>query len=149
MEYARRTGKGYVYVLTHIFTGKKYVGKTIEPEERVLTHISQLTRGIHKNKAMQADFDKYHGDYRFAIVEEAMGPKVYDAEKKWMRKLRTYDERYGYNFNDPGMIKTRLANGMAVEIGNRWKRGTRPPKPPIKYIPASEWLQKLAKGYDA
>lgn len=123
MEYARRTGKGYVYVLTHIFTGKKYVGKTIEPEERVLAHMSALSRGIHINKAMQADFDKYHGDYRFSIVEEVMGPKVYDAEKKWMRKLRTYDERYGYNFNDPGMIKTRIANHMPVkaEYKAKWK----------------------------
>ena len=123
MEYARRVGKGYVYVLTHIFTGKKYVGKTIEPEERVLTHMSALSRGIHINKAMQADFDKYHGDYRFSIVEEVMGPKVYDAEKKWMRKLRTYDERYGYNFNDPGMIKTRIANHMPVKAvyKAKWK----------------------------
>lgn len=119
----RRYVTGYVYVLTHIYTGKKYVGKTIDPEKRVLDHMSALRRGVHPNKAMQADFDKYHGDYRLAIVEEAFGHKAYRAEKKWMRKLMTYDERYGYNFNDPAMINTRIKNHMPVkaEYKAKWK----------------------------
>ena len=112
MDYKKRVGKGYVYVLTHIFTGKKYVGKTVDPEMRVIAHVSALTKGTHTNKAMQADFDKYHGDYRFSIVEEVMGPKVYDAEKKWMRKLKTYDERYGYNYKDSAMALVRLKNRL-------------------------------------
>ena len=98
--------KEYVYVLTHIHTGKKYVGRSKDPVKRGLSHLQALMRGDHVNKAMQADFDKYHGLYDLAIVCEETGRRCdgfNSCEKKWMRKLKTYDERYGYNSQDTSM----------------------------------------------
>ena len=132
----------YIYVLTQINTGKKYVGKTMNVERRIADHMNALMRGDHRNKAMQADFDKYHGDYNVSIVDTSGRRNACRTEKKWMIKLHTYDERYGYNNNDVMTIATRQANGMPVKIGNRWKRGPRPPKVQKKYIPANEWLKK-------
>ena len=116
-------GIRYIYVLTHVNTGKKYVGKTCNPKNRVMTHMSELLHGTHPNKEMQADFDKYHGDYKFDIVGEAPRYGSHEPEREWMLKRRTYDDRYGYNTKDVMMISVRCENGLPVELGDRWHRG--------------------------
>ena len=59
---------GYVYILTETTTGKKYVGRTTNPKARKSSHMIALRGGYHNNKEMQADFNKYHGDYRFEVI---------------------------------------------------------------------------------
>ena len=107
--------EGYVYVLTHLNTGKKYVGRSKDPKKRCIQHMNDLIKGTHPNKAMQKDFDKYAGDYNLEVVEKEP-QRFQDAqntnEKKWMKKLKTYDERYGYNDQDPAMVSVRLENGL-------------------------------------
>lgn len=98
---------GYVYVLTQINTGKKYVGRTNRPKERKRNHMVALRGGYHINKEMQADFNKYHGNYSFEVVgydnnEKGMG--IRSLEKQTMIKLRTYDPRYGYNSHDTAIV---------------------------------------------
>jgi predicted GIY-YIG superfamily endonuclease len=121
--------EGYVYVLTHLNTGKKYVGRSKDPKTRCLQHMNSLIKGTHPNKAMQKDFDQYAGDYKLEVVE--IEPQRFqDAqntnEKKWMKKLKTYDERYGYNDQDPAMISVRLENGLpAYKFFGRYKEHKR------------------------
>ncbi len=98
---------GYVYVLTQINTGKKYVGRTADPKARRTAHLRDLRGGYHINKEMQADFDKYHGDYSFEVIgydrnEKGMG--IWSLEKQTMIRLKTYDSHYGYNSHDTSIV---------------------------------------------
>lgn len=113
--------KEYIYVLTHIPTGKKYVGRSKQPKLRLKAHKNSLHRGNHPNKAMQADFNRFGGEYTFELVSVEIPFRAESCESeehRWMKKLKTYDERYGYNDKDSGMAHTRLKNGLPAMI---WK----------------------------
>ena len=110
----------YVYVLTHVATGKKYVGRTVHPEMRKSTHYSLLNTGHHKCKQLQSDYDNLGHELKFEIVgENIRDGRNFDTEKKLMVELKTYDERYGYNTNDWAMNPIRKAHGLSFKEGNR------------------------------
>ena len=99
---------GYVYILTETTTGKKYVGRTTNPKARKSSHMIALRGGYHNNKEMQADFNKYHGDYRFEVIgydDHHKSTGFWSLEKQTMIRLKTYDPRYGYNSNDKSMTQ--------------------------------------------
>lgn len=107
--------KEYVYVLTHLATNKKYVGRTTDPERRCMEHLNALVHGKHYNKNMQADYNKYGGDYQFEVVcveTKKHTDEFLQDEIVLMRKLRTYDERYGYNDKDPEVAFIRCIYGL-------------------------------------
>ena len=62
---------GYVYVLTQINTGKKYVGRTANPKRRKADHMQALRGGYHINKEMQSatssEFSKFRFGYSSSI----------------------------------------------------------------------------------
>ena len=103
-----------VYVLTYLPTGRKYVGKTIYNDGwkmRLHLHLQKLAKHSHPSKQFQADYDKYGGEadnFRFEYVDEVrwserFTKKHFDTEKRWMLKLKTFDDRFGYNSQDPSM----------------------------------------------
>lgn len=113
----------YVYVLTHIPTGKKYVGRSRKPKLREKAHRQALRRGKHPCKALQDDYDKFGGELTFEIVSHDVAKRLeVDDEKKMMIKLKTYDGRYGYNTNDPAMRAIRIEHGLPVSIAPWEKR---------------------------
>ncbi len=115
--------KEYVYVLTHIPTGKKYVGRTTHPESRRISHYSTLNTGHHQCKALQSDYDNFGHELKFEIVcENIRDGRKFDTEKKLMVDLKTYDERYGYNTNDWAMNPIRKAHGLSYKASNRKKK---------------------------
>lgn len=98
---------GYVYVLTQINTGKKYVGRTANPKARRIAHMRALRGGYHINKEMQSDFNKYHGNYSFDVVGydgDNDRRRIWSLEKQTMIKLKTYDSHYGYNLHDTSIV---------------------------------------------
>lgn len=101
----------HVYVLTNTRTGKKYVGSTSRPDYRYRLHINALKRGNHPNKHMQADY--VNGDeMNFEIVDCLTDHGLKGEESAWMIKLRTYDERFGYNVKDWSMQPIREKHGL-------------------------------------
>lgn len=109
----------YVYVLTHIPTGKKYVGRTTHVESRRISHFSLLNTGHHPCKALQADYDNIGHELKFEVVcKNKRNGREFDTEKEMMVKLKTYDERYGYNTNDWAMNPIRKASGLSYKESN-------------------------------
>lgn len=114
--------KEYVYVLTHLATNKKYVGRTNDPQRRCMEHMNALVHGKHYNKRMQADYNKYGGDYQFDVVcVETKGDRegFLQDEKILMRKLKTYDENFGYNSRDPAMAFIRCVHDLPPQKRGR------------------------------
>lgn len=95
--------KEYVYAITCLMNGKRYIGSTRKPQTRKSQHFNDLKAHRHYNKALQKDFDMYGEFYfRFDVICEKHNHLscTGSEEKKYIGLLRTYDERYGYNERD-------------------------------------------------
>ena len=104
--------KIYIYVITTHLNNKKYVGASCRPDERFKSHIHCLRRGKHPNNLLQTDFDLYGEVFSHEVVCEKTQYRSESEEYKWMIQLKTYDERYGYNFKDWSMRAIRREKGL-------------------------------------
>ena len=103
-----------VYALINTVTGRIYVGRTCRPIKwREQEHRSRLKYRRHTNIGLQTDFDKYGDCFALKILEVESGTD--SKEKYWMEKLKTYDERYGYNNLDAAAKKLRKSAGLYVK----------------------------------
>jgi group I intron endonuclease len=87
-----------VYTITHALSGKVYVGSSVEIRRRWTAHASDLRRGSHRNRYLQAAWTK-HGEaaFVFAVVEEVLDPSSLLArEQHWIDTLQPFGDR-GYN----------------------------------------------------
>ena len=88
-----------IYSLINLDNGKRYIGRTRNPRQRIKTHLQGIKSGKHINRLINADANCR---FTFEILEERVEPeKRVDTEISYMVKYRTYDERFGYNANDP------------------------------------------------
>lgn len=101
-----------VYVLTNRMNGKKYVGSSHHSYYRMKQHIYALKRNDHPCKNMQEDFNKYGDCFDLSFVDLVTSSREKSEEYKWMIKLKTYDERYGYNYADIVMNPIRKEHGL-------------------------------------
>ncbi len=91
--------KSYVYCITNLINGKRYVGKSNCPEARWKKHQRDASR-YHLHSAIR----KYGIDsFEFEIVAEFSSEEAaFTAETKLIRILRTNDRNHGYNLNEGG-----------------------------------------------
>ena len=121
-----------IYVITNNANGKKYVGCTGRAARfRFEEHMKCLRGHLHKNKEMQEDYDLYGPEvFTYEVVDQKLHLHQESEERAWMIKLKTYDERYGYNNKDPMMNRIRREHGLSYEKGHNpsgwagewWKR---------------------------
>lgn len=92
----------YIYEIYNKVTGRKYIGQTINYQNRYKTHMSNLKKGIHSERLMQRDYILYGEDsfdYRLLDFAETYS-EVIQKEKHYMIINRTYEEERGYNSQD-------------------------------------------------
>ncbi len=89
-----------IYKITHIPTGRVYVGSSNVPEHRLASHLSALKNGRHPVEDMQSDFDELGNDYDFSIIgqikDESENHKEYDCMLECGSNIRGK----GYNYKD-------------------------------------------------
>lgn len=91
----------YIYRLTHIPTGKCYVGCATDPNKRMLVHLKALMNGKHHVEDMQQDFDQLGGDYQFEILAGTEWEDAMQLEREWQERSGSFDRVKGYNYKDP------------------------------------------------
>lgn len=96
-----------VYALIHEPSGKKYIGSSSKVAKRFRVHLSQLKHGAHHNRELQADYDLQGGPISLIILDEVRSFDDRDKEYQWMKRLKTFDPRFGYNCRDPKWPETR------------------------------------------
>lgn len=92
-----------IYALTNMANGRVYVGRTKNATTRRSQHMSALKNGRHSVKAMQSDYNNGHR-FTFRTLEVVDAESSATKERAWMKRLKSYDEKYGYNGQD-GTIK--------------------------------------------
>ncbi len=90
-----------IYMIQHISSGKKYVGRS----KRIITRFSQhrvsLRRGVHFNKYLQHAWTKYgESDFLFKVIEylESNDTVLEERENYWIDYYESTDLEKGYNF---------------------------------------------------
>lgn len=101
----------FIYKFECMKTGRVYIGKTRNPENRERTHMAALRHKHHHIELMQSDYDKYgEQNFAFSILESVdrkpcrNGTDSFtDAarEKEIMMEYQSYVPERGYNYKDP------------------------------------------------
>lgn len=92
----------YIYLLKNNETGRIYVGRSRNVKRRFRLHMNALGRHEHNIDLMQSDYDLYgEQSFNVSIVEKAESFTKSGVEGWWMKRLKTYNKEYGYNYKDP------------------------------------------------
>ena len=120
--------KSYVYCITNLINGKRYIGKSNYPEARWRKH-QRSVDGYYLHSSIR----KYGIDnFEFEVIAEFSSEEAaFLAENKLIAILRTNDKNRGYNLNEGGRggsnpsPETRKRMGQA-NIGRKhteeWKQ---------------------------
>lgn len=64
-----------IYKIACVENGKFYIGSTVNKTQRWARHRKDLRTGVHKNKNMQASWNKYgEASFVFTVIEEVQDP---------------------------------------------------------------------------
>lgn len=119
-----------VYLIEHVASGRVYVGSAANPSKRWSRHRSELVRGIHRNKHLQAAWTLYGAEgFRWrvlAVIEPSM--RIW-LEQRAIDALEATNPERGFN-------KAAIAGVSYGGTGHTWTPEQR------AYLSA---LNKLAK----
>ena len=164
-----------IYKIENLCNHKLYVGQTINYTRRVYLHTHYLSNGRHCNVHLQHAWDTYGSEnFKFDLfvdMTEDLSNLSRDAQKKildeaerfWIKTLKTYDADYGYNIsmggdgatlfgvNNPsyGRHKTpeerqRISETIRINKSHSGRRNGRYGKPVSKET--REKISKATKG---
>lgn len=100
-----------IYKIENKINKKVYIGSSNNIPKRWASHIECLLKGIHHNKLLQEDFNKYGlNNFTFEILETYVDEAIskYDLlkiETETILKYKALDRSIGYNLSLPTMIK--------------------------------------------
>lgn len=86
-----------IYLIINTINGKIYIGSSVDIIQRWFEHASALDRNMHKNKHLQAAWNKYGGEpfFHFCVVEECTIENLLIIEQLWLDG--NFDKSYNKN----------------------------------------------------
>lgn len=103
------TSVSSIYAVRCKANGKVYIGRSCQPEVRMMHHIYEMRNGnktvrdynakTRIKSPMQLDFDAFGEEaFEFYVLEKDVPPELCkDREAYWIAEYRSTDHRYGYN----------------------------------------------------
>lgn len=92
-----------IYCIENVITNKKYIGQSINIEDRWYKHKYALRRGTHDNEHLQNAWNKYgEENFDFYIVETCKCEELNDKEVYYINLYNTLNYNYGYNMQSGG-----------------------------------------------
>lgn len=87
-----------IYKITNTINNKCYIGSSINVTERLRTHLYKLNNNNHTNQHLQNAYNKYKKEnFVFEIVVYCSKRSITFLEKKYIKKYKTLNKKYGYN----------------------------------------------------
>lgn len=138
-----------IYAITHIETGRLYVGSSIDIQDRWRHHKNELKKGLHANARLQNAWKKYGADaFDFTVMETVVEPHLLlSREQSYLDELVPFFNILKYaNFTRAGIkhseeakakIKEALAKPEAREKLRQGRLGVRA---------SEETREKIAAG---
>lgn len=89
-----------IYQILCVPTGKIYIGSSEDLAIRLRTHRAALRAQRHENSYLQRAWNKYgESAFEFSVIELVLIGFCLEREQYWLDKLRSYDERRGFNIS--------------------------------------------------
>jgi hypothetical protein len=116
-----------IYKITHLGSGKSYIGSSNNLRLREQQHFSSLRLGYHRNRYLQRAFDKYgEDDFKFEIIEYCPVEQLVMREQYWidntddLYNLRTevVESNLGVKWSEES--KKKLAQKRSGENAPMW-----------------------------
>lgn len=90
-----------IYSITNLINNKKYIGQSIDIENRFVRHKCELRKGRHVNKHLQHAWNKYgENNFKFEIIEICSKTSLNNRECYWISFYDTLNN--GYNLDRGG-----------------------------------------------
>lgn len=92
-----------IYCIENIITNKKYIGQSVNINDRWYKHKSALNHGTHDNDYLQKAWKKYgETNFKFYILECCDANKLDEREIYYIELHNTLNHDYGYNLKSGG-----------------------------------------------
>lgn len=156
------TNKG-IYKITCLSNNKFYIGSSIELEYRIRTHLGSLRKNKHRNKHLQAAYNKY-GENNFIVecIEACPVTTTQDEvillEQKYLDNLTPWNNSIGYNMSEkaycpPNRRGTKITekHKQIISLANKGKTVSEETKrikslqrkgKTLKEINGPDWIDK-------
>jgi group I intron endonuclease len=98
-----------VYTITHVTSGRIYVGSSVHILSRWADHLTKLRHGTHEDSYLQATWTKYgESEFEFKIVVVSTREEVHNDERLWMEQTNCLNRSIGFNIHPDPMGRTGL-----------------------------------------
>jgi group I intron endonuclease len=98
----------YIYAITHLASGRRYVGSTIAKPDRWSSHRSTLRRNCHHCSYLQNAWNKYgESAFLFSILQTL---EVYDRQSRKLAELQAISEHGCFNSRVSSLGATNFEN---------------------------------------
>lgn len=105
-----------IYKITCLVNNKSYIGQSVSIKRRWATHKRELANGIHYNKYLQREYNKYGKDkFIYEILELCPKEKLNEREQFYVKIFNTFED--GYNCDLGGHNTSGDANPMSGKSG--------------------------------
>lgn len=135
-----------IYAIQNKVNKKIYIGKTENPQTRLQKHLCDLKGGRHIVEDMQEDYNKFGDVFDFFILEDGVPYSDRHIEYKYMKKYRTCEREYGYNYKDS--IAKRITFDKPREFGCKTETEILPSVNSLKIKYLSDIVEALNKTDD-
>ena len=116
------SGEVAIYKITHIASGKIYIGSTVNPKQRLIHHRNDLNKGRHPAKRLQNSWRKYGQDaFSFEIIEVCAEQKRTEREQHYIDELNPF---FNWAKTIPASLDARVRKQISEAMrGNQNTKG--------------------------
>lgn len=115
--------KSGIYCIENITTNKKYIGQSIDINDRWRRHISELNHNSHHNDYLQKAWNKYGDkDFRFYVLEYCDKDELDKKEIYYIDFYNTTNRKYGYNLKSGGQYHNYQTEEVKIKISESNKK---------------------------
>lgn len=95
-----------IYEIINTKNGKKYIGQSINIEDRWKKHQQELKTQKHSNNYLQKAWNKYGSNsFIFKIIEKCSREELNEKELFWIKEKDTYNNGYNLDKGGAGVLK--------------------------------------------
>lgn len=115
--------KSGIYCIENIETNKKYIGQSIDINERWRKHLGELNHNKHHNDYLQKAWNKYGNDgFTFYVLEYCEENNLDEKEIYYINLYNTTDRECGYNLKSGGKMYSHHTDEIKNKISESNKQ---------------------------